>query len=128
MTVNESNVETLGSIGDFLDRALLNESQFFTHEDGHYTASEEGLLRLFGLSSIDQDSLKNFDGTFDIDLSSAEQPSILLDMSNSVSNGTSKLKAGLREEFLFANINNTVVELAPNVRTIDIGEIVGEEM
>ena len=49
-------------------------------------------------------------------------------MSNSVSNGTSKLKAGLREEFLFANINNTIVELAPNVKTIDIGEIVGEEM
>lgn len=128
LTVNESNVETLGSIGDFLDRALLNESQFFTHEDGHYTASEEGLLRLFGLSAADQDSLKNFDGTFDIDLSSAERPSILLDMSNSVSNDTGKLKAGLREEFLFANINNTVVELAPNVRTIDIGEIVGEEM
>lgn len=128
LQINESNVETLGSIGDFVDQTIGNESQFFTHEDGHYTASEEGLLRLFGLSAADQDSLKNFDGTFDIDLSSAEQPSILLDMSNSVSNDTGKLKAGLREEFLFANINNTIVELAPNVKTIDIGEIVGEEM
>ena len=128
LQINESNVETLGSIGDFVDQTIGNESQFFTHEDGHYTASEEGLLRLFGLSAADQDSLKNFDGTFDIDLSSAEQPSILLDMSNSVSNDTGRLKAGLREKFLFANINNTIVELAPNVKTIDIGEIVGEEM
>ena len=50
LTVNESNVETLGSIGDFLDRALLNESQFFTHEDGHYTASEEEIQKLYDCS------------------------------------------------------------------------------
>ena len=96
----------------------------------------DGLKRHFGISESEADDLVNFDGMFEINLSSAKSPAIELDLTSSVVNSSapdatvSERKGtdiNLWEALLFEDIDNTVVELLRNVDTVDILEIVGEE-
>lgn len=127
LSINESNIQTLGSIGDFVEDAVHSEDSPFQQTGDLYTVDERGLLALFGLSSDNGLSTDSFRGSLNIDLSSAETPSIVLDMSNSVS-GTDSLKASIHEAFYFENIDNTVIRLADNIDAVDLTDILKEEL
>ena len=133
---NEDVIPTIGLISDFLKDALNRDENIFHYYNGHYTLDADGLKRLFGISESEADDLVNFDGMFEINLSSAKSPAIELDLTSSVVNSSAPDAAisesygtdiNLWEALLFEDIDNTVVELLRNVDTVDILEIVGEE-
>lgn len=137
LSVNEYNIETIALISDFLEDTLNREENIFHSENGHYTLDEDGLKQLFGISEDQEEDIVNFDGMFDIDLSSAVSPTIKLDMTSSVVDTSAPDAAifernntdiNIQEVLLFEDIGNTVVELSRNLDTVDILEIVGEEI
>ena len=137
MSVNEYNIETIALISDFLEDTLNREENIFHSENGHYTLDEDGLKQLFGISEDQEEDIVNFNGMFDIDLSSAVSPTIKLDMTSSVVDTSAPDAAifernntdiNIQEVLLFEDIGNTVVELSRNLDTVDILEIVGEEI
>lgn len=137
LTVNDYNIETIGLISDFLEDALNREENIFHSESGHYTLDEDGLKQLFGISEDQEEDIVNFDGMFDINLSSAASPSIKLDMSSSVVNNSAPSASvyernstdiNIQEVLFFKDIDNTVIELSRDLDTVDILEIVGEEI
>ena len=137
LSVNEYNIETIALISDFLEDTLNREENIFHSENGHYTLDEDGLKQLFGISEDQEEDIVNFDGMFDINLSSAASPSIKLDMSSSVVNNSAPSASvyernstdiNIQEVLFFKDIDNTVIELSRDLDTVDILEIVGEEI
>lgn len=135
LSANENVIPTVGLISDFLEDALNRDENIFYYDSGHYTLDADGLKQLFGISASEADDLVNFDGMFEINLSSAESPAIELDLTSSVVNSSAPDAAvserygtdiNLWEALLFENIDNTVIEFSRSVDAVDILEIVGE--
>lgn len=123
--LNSQNADTLTEIGDLIKENTQGEQSGFIKEGDIYTLDEEIIKEFFGASTVGDEF---FDGSFIIDLSAAERPSLNYDVKVDVKdeeNTGNASYAYLSDGIIFENIDNTRVSLG-EVDTVDIQDIMPE--
>lgn len=133
ISVNNSNLQTLGEISSIINRSLSGDESYFKESGGVYTMKKKPLLEMYGLS--DESDADSFKGGFEINLSDKKKPFIDTTVSlsahadsDSSSSATqhSERYASVTDKILFKNVNNTIVKDA-DFKTVDILDIIDEE-
>ena len=118
--IDEANRSSLSTIGTIISMALSED--LFDENKDQYTLSKKDLKELYGTDNM-------YKGDFTLNLSDPERPTISFDIdvtneSDNDGNGTSQYynKTVTNLEYVFENINNTVVEMSKSVDVIEIDE------
>lgn len=113
--VDNLNKDSLATIGEIINTAI--DEDLFDTNNNTYSLSKKDIEKILGADGIKQ-------GEFTVDLSTPARPLVKLLVSASESNKQSNVYANAytKTEYIFENINNTVVEMDENADILVIDE------
>lgn len=128
-SINQTNFQILNLIGDFL---RTNDSSAFIQNGNSYTMTDEaykefvnGMIAMLGVGT--SEILQKTEGTFEANFSDAETPRVSITIGNNAEEssqyGRYAVNLSETEEFIFSNINNTVIELPQEIDVISFDEL-----
>ena len=132
ISINDTNIQTLSSIGDMIEEAVTTDADFFEERNGRYSMDEEGF---YGVSGLVVDEETDYSIDFVIDLSDQTTPNISLrgngkivdKQSSSWGSSRRDMVSDVTEAITFRNINNTTVNFTGAANALDIADLVDEE-
>ncbi len=112
-SVNEENFKVLALMGKYINKregAFEKKNSVYTMRESTFQSFLSELLTVMGVGGTPDG---NADGSFSVDLYDAEKPEIYFDLSNSYAGG--KGSCSETDDFVFSNINNTVIGM-PDIK------------